>query len=224
MTDDDAAGLPAEFGSAERRQAMLADQMFVSIDVEMDGPCAGLNSMLSWGAAAFDLRRGVLGVEDCNLELLEGAEPHPKTEEFWNKTDANRRAYAATRVDPVNPRAAMVKLAKFARRHADGRRAVFAGYPASYDFSQVNYYFHRFLGENPFGWQAFDFKSGVMMALKIPFLQVSKRRFPKKWRPTGPRGGHVAKYDALNQAEQMIHMLCEHFGLPDPVPPRDVAA
>lgn len=223
MMEADGSRGATGWDSPERRSAMLADQIFVSVDVEMDGPCAGLNSMLSWGAAAFDLRRGVLGVEECNLELLEGAEPDPRTQEFWNRNEANRRAYDATRVDPVHPRAAMVKLAKFARHHANGRRATFAGYPASYDFSQVNYYFHRFLGENPFGWQAFDFKSGAMMALKIPFLQVSKRRFPKRWRPTGPRGGHVARYDALNQAEQMIHMLCEHFDLPDPVPPRDVA-
>jgi hypothetical protein len=45
----------------------------------------------------------------------------------------------------------------------DGR-PVFVGFNAAFDWSFVNYYFQRYLGENPFGFAALDIKSLYMGA------------------------------------------------------------
>ncbi|MER8349344.1 3'-5' exonuclease, partial [Acinetobacter baumannii] len=36
---------------------------------------------------------------------------------------------------------------------------VFVGFNAPFDWSFVNYYFHRYTGENPFGFTALDIKA-----------------------------------------------------------------
>jgi len=36
---------------------------------------------------------------------------------------------------------------------------VFVGFNAPFDWSFVNYYFHRFLGHNPFGFAGLDIKA-----------------------------------------------------------------
>ena len=42
--------------------------------------------------------------------------------------------------------------------------SVFVGFNAPFDWSFVNYYFHRFLGHNPFGFTAVDIKAYYMGA------------------------------------------------------------
>jgi ribonuclease T len=39
---------------------------------------------------------------------------------------------------------------------------VFVGFNAPFDWSFINYYFHKFLGENPFGFTALDIKAYYM--------------------------------------------------------------
>ena len=42
---------------------------------------------------------------------------------------------------------------------APGHRPVFVAYPLAFDWMFVAYYFHRFLGRNPFGYAGLDVKS-----------------------------------------------------------------
>lgn len=62
----------------------MANEIYVSVDVESDGPIPGPNSMLSFGAAAFRLDdRWPYGTRistfSANLEMLEYASSDPKT-------------------------------------------------------------------------------------------------------------------------------------------------
>lgn len=43
-----------------------------------------------------------------------------------------------------------------------GKQPVFVGFNAGFDWSFVNWYFLRFLGENPFGFAPLDIKSYYM--------------------------------------------------------------
>ena len=52
-------------------------EIYVSTDVEADGPIPGPPSMLSLGSAAFTAVGELLSTFSANLELLEGAAGHP---------------------------------------------------------------------------------------------------------------------------------------------------
>ena len=68
-------------------------------------------------------------------------------------TQAVRRLLAETGVDPRRVRATKAVMESFAlwlEQHAKGR-AVFVSDNVAFDWQFINYYFHRFLGRNPFG-------------------------------------------------------------------------
>ena len=58
-------------------------EVYVSTDVEADGPIPGPFSMLSLASAAFDAEGVLLGTFTVNLRTLEGATVHPDTARFW---------------------------------------------------------------------------------------------------------------------------------------------
>ena len=58
-------------------------EIYVSIDVEADGPIPGPHSMLSFASAAFLADKTLLSTFIANLETLPDAMAHPKTMEFW---------------------------------------------------------------------------------------------------------------------------------------------
>lgn len=64
-------------------------EIYVSTDVEADGPIPGPNSMLSFGSAAYWPNKTLVGTFTANLETLLGAEGDPKTMAWWrSKPDA----------------------------------------------------------------------------------------------------------------------------------------
>jgi hypothetical protein len=60
-------------------------EIYVSTDVEADGPIPGPNSMLSFGSAAYTAGKELLGTFSANLETLPGTAADPKTAEWWTK-------------------------------------------------------------------------------------------------------------------------------------------
>jgi hypothetical protein len=57
----------------------MINKIYVSTDVETDGPIPGINSMLSFGSAADLADKTLVGTFSANLEILPGAQPCPKT-------------------------------------------------------------------------------------------------------------------------------------------------
>ncbi|HEV2669038.1 MAG TPA: exonuclease, partial [Blastocatellia bacterium] len=58
-------------------------EVYVSTDVETDGPIPGLNSMLSFGSAAYLPDKTLISAFTANLETLPGAAADPKTMAWW---------------------------------------------------------------------------------------------------------------------------------------------
>ncbi len=58
-------------------------EIYVSTDVETDGPIPGPHSMLSLGSAAYSADGKLLSTFTANLETLPGAEGHPETMAWW---------------------------------------------------------------------------------------------------------------------------------------------
>ena len=179
-------------------------EIYVSTDVETDGPIPGVYSMLSIGSAAYLPDKTLHGGFTANLETLPGASQHPETMKWW-KTQPE--AWAACRQDVQPPEEAM-------RRYLDWLKAlpgepVFVAYPAAFDFMFVCWYLNRFAGENPFGWHALDIKTFAMALTGRDFLSTVKRNMPRHWFDDLPYT-HKALDDAVSQGALFCNMLAEH--------------
>ena len=182
-------------------------EVYVSVDIETDGPIPGPHSMLSLGAAALTRDGKMLSTFTRNLELLPGAEMHPKTRKFW---DRNLEAYAATRSDLVSPEVAMRDFVLWSEVFPEelDLAPVFVGYPAGFDFTFMYWYMMKFVGRSPYSFSALDMKSYAMAKLdKFSFRGTTKRTMPGKWFQGLPKHTHVAIDDAIEQGQLFINML-----------------
>lgn len=180
---------------------MSKPEIYVSTDVEADGPIPGPHSMLSFGSAAYLADKTLVATFSANLETLPEASGHPDTMKWWSE---NPVAWAACRSDCEPPLAAM-------KRYVDWLKAlpgkpVFVGYPAAYDFLFVYWYLMRFAGESPFSHSALDVKTFAMALLKCDYREATKRSMPRDWFDPLPHT-HVALDDAVEQGALFCNML-----------------
>jgi hypothetical protein len=75
-------------------------EVSISTDCETDGPIPGPHSLLSFASAAFLPNKTLLGTFSANLEPLPGAQPDPRTWEWWQ---SQPEAWAACRSDLQPP-------------------------------------------------------------------------------------------------------------------------
>jgi DNA polymerase III epsilon subunit-like protein len=166
-------------------------EVFISVDVETAGPIPGEFSLLSIGACNVDDDRQTFNVE---LQPI-NQNADPKALEV---TGLSLEALAAR---GQSPEAAMMAFGDWARSLAgEDRTLVFVGFNAPFDWSFVNYYFHRFTGGNPFGFTALDIKSMYMGAAGCSWADTRSSQIANRLQPRR-RGDHDALHDALYQAE-----------------------
>lgn len=183
---------------------MPTNEIYVSTDVEADGPIPGPHSMLSFGSAAFSPGGELLATFSANLELLEGATGDPGTMAWWAGQPA---AWAQTRTDLQAPAEAMAKYLTWLKSLPG--KPVFVGYPVAYDFMFVYWYLMKFSGESPFSHSALDIKTFAMAMLNKPYREATKRNMPQRWFPESPHT-HVALDDAIEQGQLFCNMLAEY--------------
>ena len=100
--------------------------IYISCDVETDGPAPGLNSMLSIGCAAFDKNGKMISTFSANLEELEGSSADEDTAAWWL---TQPEAWKACRENTYPPKEVMVRLNDWVLDL--GGRPVFVAYPFS---------------------------------------------------------------------------------------------
>lgn len=183
------------------RGVVMMDEVYVSTDVETDGPIPGPHSMLSFASAAYRADKTLLGTFTANLETLEGACGDPRTLAWW---ETQPEAWEACRRDT---RPAAVVMPEYVRwiRSLPGK-PVFVAYPAGFDFLFVYWYLIRFAGESPFSHSALDMKSFAMAILGRDYRESTKRNMPKSWFDPLPHT-HVALDDAIEQGALFCNML-----------------
>ena len=181
-------------------------EIYVSTDVETDGPIPGVYSMLSFASAAYLPDKQLIGTFSANLQTLPGAVTHPKTMEWWQ---TQPEAWAACRTDLQTPESALQNY--FAWLKALPGRLVFVAYPAAFDFLFVYWYLIRFTGESPFSHSALDIKTYAMAMLKKPYRESTKRNMPTRWFDLFPHT-HLALDDAIEQGALFCNMLAENLG------------
>lgn len=176
-------------------------EIYISTDVETDGPIPGPHSMLSIGSAAYSADKTLVSTFSANLETLPGAAADPKTAAWWT---TQPDAWAACRKDLEAPHAAMARYVAWLKQLKG--KPVFVAYPAGFDFLFVYWYLIRFAGESPFSHSALDMKTFAMALLKTDYRDSTKRNMPKQWFDKLPHS-HVALDDAIEQGALFCNML-----------------
>jgi hypothetical protein len=181
----------------------MAREVYVSTDVETDGPIPGPHSLLSLGSVAFDEDGAECGSFSANLATLPDASGHPETMAWW---ETQPRAWATCRQDIQPPERVMPTYAGWLEGLPG--RPVFVGYPAAFDYLFVHWYLHRFAGRSPFSHAALDIKTLAMAVLGGRYSDATKRHMPRRWFPTMTHS-HVALDDAREQGLLFVNMRRE---------------
>jgi hypothetical protein len=176
-------------------------EVYLSTDIEADGPIPGPHSMLSLASVALLADGTQLGEFSINLLPLEGASMHPRMATWWA---GEPEAFAATQREQIAPELAMTRYVHWINTLPG--RPVFVAMPAGFDFLFVYWYLIRFVGESPFGHAALDMKSFAMALLGTQFRKSGKSAFPKAWQSDLPHS-HIALEDAREQGESFLAML-----------------
>ena len=180
-------------------------EIYVSTDVETDGPIPGPNSMLSFGSAAYTRDKKLVDTFYANLEILPGSAGDPKTMAWWQGFP---EAWATCRQDQQKPEEVMQRYTTWLLGLPG--KTVFVGCPAPWDFMFIYWYLIRFTGKSPFSHSALDIKTYAMALLGTPFRESTKRRMPKHWFEPGLPHTHNALADALEQGALFCNMLQHH--------------
>ena len=115
-------------------------EIYISTDVETDGPIPGPHSMLSFASAAYRADKALVGTFSANLETLPGANGHPETMAWWQ---TQPEAWTEARKDLQDPAKTMPAYVTWLKDLPG--KPVFVAYPVTFDWSFVNYYFYKYM-------------------------------------------------------------------------------
>lgn len=168
----------------------MADEIFVSVDLETSGPNPRDYSILSIGA--------------CLVERPE----HSFYAELVPTTDnVVPQALAVSGLDPgdlartgVEPTAALLQFEEWLGE-LDGT-PIFVAFNAAFDWMFIEDYFYRFLGHNPFGHAALDIKAYYMGMADSTWAQTSMRFLSPLY-----LDGHPLEHNALSDARDQAKLF-----------------
>jgi DNA polymerase III epsilon subunit-like protein len=166
-------------------------EIYVSVDVETAGPIPGEFSLLSIGACDVEDESRLFSVE--LKPINRNADPAALEVSGLSLEELAERG--------EDPAVAMAAFGKWVQGlGGENGILVFVGFNAPFDWSFVNYYFHRFSGANPFGFTALDIKALYMGATGSTWSDTRSSLIASHLLPSR-QGDHDALHDAKYQAE-----------------------
>ena len=159
----------------------------IIVDVESDGPVPCDYSMVCFGAVVFD--------ESLNKTFY--GKTRPISDEYQPETltiSGFSRQQHLLFDDPYN---VMVNFSYWIKENSDGKPVFISDNPC-YDWQWINYYFHHFIGENPFGY------SGRRIGDLFCGMKGDARASWKHLRKTVH--DHNPVNDAIGNAEALLEM------------------
>jgi DNA polymerase III epsilon subunit-like protein len=172
---------------------------YICVDIESTGPIPGDFSMLSIGACTVfePVRTFYVELKPINLNsTVEAASIHKLSLERLMR-------------EGISPKDALTRFEEWITNvAAPNQQPLFVAFNAGYDWMFVNYYFHHFLGHNPFGHAAIDIKAFYMGMAGVSWSQTSWRFISPKYMPEYHLTHHALQ-DALDQADIFKKMLEE---------------
>lgn len=158
----------------------------ISIDVESDGPCPGIYNLISIGAVS---------VEDLKNRFY--CEVAPITYNYNPEALAISKLTRNQHLEFPDPEQEIKKFYEWLKSF--NQPVMISDNPA-FDWQFVNYYLHKFCGENPLGFSARrigDIYCGVVRDLRANYKW-------KRFRKT--KHSHNALDDAVGNAEAFIEI------------------
>ena len=180
-------------------------EVYVSTDVETDGPIPGPHSMCSFASAAYLADKTLLDTFSANLELLPGASGDPERMKWWQ---AHPEAWCACRTEPRPVQEAMGEYVDWLESLPG--TPVFVAYPVGFDFGFIYWYLMRFVGRSPFSHHGIDIRTYAMAMMKRGYKASGKEHYPGRWFDDLPHT-HVALDDAIAQGALFCNMLNENL-------------
>lgn len=169
------------------------------VDVETDGPCPGIYSMVSFGAV----------IVEPGLSRTFYGQCRPIFDEWVPEALAVSGHSREECMKFDRPEEAMGKFKEWVESNAGTRKfrghqipnAQFISDNNGFDWQFVNYYFHRFCGDNPFGFSSQNLGSLYKGMEKSMFTNFKHLRKTKHT--------HHPVMDAKGNAEAFLHMKGE---------------
>lgn len=162
---------------------------YVVVDVEADGPCPGLYSMVSfWAVVVEEWLRRTFYAKVCPIS--ENWDPEALAISWHSREET---------LTFQSPEEAMAKFARWLDANCHWRPR-FVADNLAFDWQYINYYFHHFYWSNPFWWswhRINDIWAGMEM-------DMSKQTGFKKYTIT-PHTHHPVD-DAKKLAEGLLYM------------------
>src|SRR5438132_7597079 len=168
-----------------------APEVYISVDVEAAGPVPGTYSMLSIGAVVIDNPKATFYVElrPVNENSV------PEAMKIVGRTLGDFKKKGR------DPKDALASFREWIRSVAKTGKPIFVGFNATFDWAFVNFYFHQYLGENPFGFGGIDIKSYYMGLTGSAWEDSRSSRIAPEFKAQSLQHTHYALDDALEQAE-----------------------
>ncbi|HLB20189.1 MAG TPA: hypothetical protein VK613_13790 [Gaiellaceae bacterium] len=186
----------------------MAADLYISADIEADGPIPGEYSMLAFGLAVagrFDGRS--FEPRDPTVSTFY-RELRPISEKFdpqalvVNGLDRERLER-----EGASPAVALREASDWVDVQAGGDRPVFVGYPIVFDWLFMHWYFVTFLGRSPFGFSgALDMKTIYQQKARVTLDGAGRDDLPS-FLHSQHQHTHHALDDAIEQAEIFANLF-----------------
>lgn len=174
----------------------MNQELYISVDVETSGAIPGKYSMLSLGAC-------VVGTPERGFYV----ELRPITSDFDPEAmKVSRLDMEKLKTDGKPAGEAMADFRDWIKSESKGKKPVFVGFNACFDWQFVNWYTHTYLGQNPFGFAGIDIKAYYMGMTGLPWSKTTSRQLRPEFQPDTPQT-HNALEDARAQASIFKKML-----------------
>lgn len=160
----------------------------LSIDVESDGPCPGMHSMICFGAV----------IVEAGFQRTFYAELKPISAVYIPEALAISGFSREDTMKFPDPRDAMQNFEIWLTKNIDGRPVCWSD-NNSYDMGFMNYYFWQQLGRNPFGWSSANIGSFYKGIRKDTYSKFTHLRDTKHT--------HNPVDDAKGNAEALLKMF-----------------
>lgn len=172
------------------------EEIYISVDIESAGRIPPDFSMLSLGACL---------VADTSENFYRELKP------LNNNYVAEALAvcnldFAGLKLTGQEPLLVMSAFEKWVQEVSSEGQSVFVGFAAYFDWGFVNYYFHHFLGRNPFDMRCIDIKGYFMGMMDSLWSKTNKKEIVRIFPPQQPHT-HNALDDAIEQAQIFAQML-----------------
>lgn len=166
--------------------------LLISCDVEADGPCPGLYSMVSFGMVVVE--------PELNRKFYSGVMKPLSAYALWiPEALAVSGVSRKEQLDGISPQKAMINAHAWLK--SLDANVTFISDNNGFDWQFINYYFHEWIGENPFG-----FSSRRITDLWAGF-GGSARTSAKTWKSfRKTKHTHNPLDDAIGNAEALLEM------------------